>query len=263
MSELKVFDQLAADITLFVAPTKTLKVFDPGSSASAIEVAKKIKEYSAAIDKKRKELVGPLNAKVKTINDYCKDLTLPLDAADTHVRTQLNAYATEQERLRRIEEARVAAERREVERIAREEREAAERALIEQQQAESESVAESIDKWGTDDGDVERAHAEVKARQEREWAEQQAKLVEKESVVHNEYSQREYNARSIGVGNTRATMKVRILDVALIPKEFLIVTPNEKALIAAGKAGVKIAGVEFYEDFAVAIGRNTRAPRTG
>ena len=107
MNELKQFDQLAADITLFVAPTKSIKVSDAKSIDAAIEVAQSIKGYLAAVDKKRKELVGPLNAQVKAINDYCKQITAPLDEADTYVRTQLNVFAAEQARLARIEAERI------------------------------------------------------------------------------------------------------------------------------------------------------------
>lgn len=263
MNDLKVFDKLAADITLFVAPTKALKVTDAQSSASAIEVVKTIKEYTSGVEKKRKELVGPLNAQVKAINDYCKQITAPLDEADAHVRGQLNVFAAEQERIRRIEEARIESERIQAERVAQEERAKAERELAERQVAEAEALAESVNKWGAENGDVEAVNNEIAERQEREWAEEKARLDREAAVRANEFRQKEFDARQVGVSNTRATLKMRVLEVGLIPKEFLIITPNEKALLAVGKTGANIPGVQFYEEFAVAIGRNTRAPRVG
>ncbi len=67
MNELKEFDQLSADIAVFVAPVKALTVIDTESSQAAIDVAKDIKEYVNRVESKRKELVGPLNAQVKAI----------------------------------------------------------------------------------------------------------------------------------------------------------------------------------------------------
>lgn len=263
MNDLKVFDQLAADITIFVAPTKSIKVTDAKSSNSAIEVAQNIKSYLAMVDKKRKELVGPLNAQVKAINDYCKHITAPLDDADTFVRSQLNVFAAEQARLAKIEAARIEAERIEIERKAQEARAQAEEELRIKQEAEAEAVAESIGKWGADNGDVDAELAVVDEKQQREWAEEQARLDREAAVRDIEAKQRQYDANEMKIKNTRGTMKVRILDVNLIPKEFLIVTPNEKALIAVGKSGMKIPGVEFYEEFSVAIGSTTRMAVTG
>lgn len=263
MNDLKVFDTLVADITLFVAPTKELTVSDPISSQAAIEVAKDIKGYLSQVEVKRKELVGPLNAQVKAINDYCKRIVAPLEEADAHVRRQLNSFAAEQEKIRRAEEARIERERQEAERRAREERERAEEALRIQQEQEAEELATAAQLFGPENGDIEKANAEIDARQQREWALQQAELDRQAALREVNFKQQKFDADQVQIKNTRATLKVRVLDISLIPKEFLIITPNDKALVAAGKAGVKIPGVEFYEDFTVAIGRTTRMPRLG
>lgn len=263
MNDLKVFDSLAADITLFVAPIKALVVRDADSCQAAIEVSKSIKNYLARVDTKRKELTGPLRAQEKAINDYCRTLTDPLSSMDTHVGAQLNAYAAEQARLVREEAARIERERIAAEQLARVERERAEREMVERQVAEAEALAESVNKWGAENGDVEKVNAEIDARQQREWAEQKAEHDREAALRANEFRQKEYDAKQIGVSNTRAKLKVRVLDVSIIPKEFLIITVNEKALEAVGKTGVKVPGVEFYEDFTVAIGLTTRAPRVG
>ena len=258
MNDLKVFDQLAADITLFVAPTKAIKVSDAKSSNAAIEVAQSIKGYLSAVEKKRKEMVAPLNAQVKAINDYCKTITSPLDEADAYVRSQLNTFAAEQARLARIEAARIEAERMEIERKAQEERARVENELRLKQEAEAEALAESVNKWGAENGDVDATFAIINEKQERELAEEQVRLDREAAVRANEFKQRQFDANEMKIKNTRGTMKVRVIDLNLIPKEFLIITPNEKALVAVGKSGMKIPGVEFYEEFAVAIGRTTR-----
>lgn len=260
MSELKLFDQLAADITLFVAPTKALTVRDPESSQQAIDVAKDIKLYMNRVEEKRKELVGPLNERVKTINAYCKQITAPLIDADGHVRGQLNAFAAEQEKIRRAEEARIEAERMEAERLAQAERQRIEDELRAKLEAESEAQAAAVNLFGTEDGDLEKVQAEIVAKQDRAWAEKQAELDREAAGRAQEFKQRQWDADQNQIKNTRSILRVRIVDVNLIPKEFLIITPNEKALIAAGKAGVKISGVEFFEDISVAIGSKTRMP---
>lgn len=263
MNDLKVFDALAADITLFVAPTKTLKVTNPESSQQAIVVAQNIKSYITQVESKRKELVGPLNAQVKAINDYCKQITAPLVDADTHVRGQLNVFAAEQERIRRIEAERIERERLEAERIARIERERIEEELRLKQEAEAEAQAAAVNRWGAENGDIDALNAEINAKQEREWAEKQAELDRQAAIRQVESQQKQFDAKANTITNTRATLKVRVIDLNLIPKEFLLITVNEKALVAVGKSGMKIPGVEFYEDFAVAIGRTTRMPRIG
>ena len=261
MNDLKVFDALSADITLFVAPTKNIRVTDPVSSQAAIEVARNIKGFISMVEGKRKELVGPLNAQVKAINDYCKQLTAPLNDADTHVRGQLNVFATQQEVIRRAEEARIEAERVAAERLAHEERARAEEELRMKQESEAEQHAEAASLFGSEGGDIEKANAEINEKQEREWAEKKAELDREAALRANAFKQQQHDADQNQIKNTRATMKVRVLDVTLIPKEFLTITVNEKALLAVGKAGVKIAGVEFYEEFAVAIGSTTRMPK--
>ncbi len=260
MSDIKVFDKLAADITLFVAPTMTITVADPGEAQSAIEVAQNLKAYSTMVEDKRKELVAPLNARVKAINDYCKQITLPLTNADTHVRAQLNAFATQQEQVRRAELARVEAERVEAERVARVAREADEEALRVKQEAEAEELAANAALFGVPNGDIDAANSEIDAQQTREWEEKQAELNRQEAVRKMEAQQAVFDANQVQLKTTRATWNVRVLDLALVPKEFLIITLNDRAALAIAKAGGKIAGLEFYETHAVAIGAKTRMP---
>lgn len=260
MSQLKVFDQLVSDITLLVTPTKSLKVSDPESSQAAIEAAKNIKGYISRVEDKRKELVGPLNEQVKAINNYCKQITAPLTDADNFVRAQLNEFAAAQEKIRRAEEMRIEADRQKAERLAQIERQRIEEALRAKMNQDAETHAKSANLFGIDHGDMEQANSEIVSQQDREWADKQAELDLQAAARADEFKKRQWDADQNQIKNTRATLKVRIVDVNSIPKEFLIITPNERALLAAGKAGVKIAGVEFWEDIQVAIGRTTRMP---
>lgn len=260
MTQLKVFDQLVSEITLFVAPIKSLKILDAESSQKGIDVANNLKSYLNRVENKRKELVGPLNDQVKAINSYCKDITAPLMLADTHVRSQLDEFASKQEKIRRAEQARIEAERIETQRVLQAQREKEERELREKLEAESERRAKAVSLFGIDDGDIEKSTADLVAQQNEEWDRKQAELAAKETVRLDEFKAKQWDAKQMNIKNTRVVMKVRVLDINLIPKEFLIITPNDKALVAAGKAGAKIPGVEFYEDISVAIGRTTRMP---
>ncbi len=254
MNELKQFDKLSADITVFVAPALKIQVADQDSSQSAINVVSDIKGYLNAVEKKRKELVGPLNEQVKLINDYCKQITAPLNNADTHVRGQINAFATKQLEIKRIEEARLKKEQEEAERIAKEERDRIEAELIAKQDAEAEAHVDSVTLFGAENGDVDEAHKEIEAKQDQEWAEKQAELQREEAIRKAEFQQRQFDVGLTKVKNTRVKLECKVVDLALVPKEFLIITVNEKAAIAAAEAGVKIAGLEFTEKVSVAIG---------
>lgn len=261
MSELKVFDALVADITLLVAPVKSLTVTDEASCQTAIEVAQDVKAYLKRIEDKRKEMVAPLNEKVKAINEYCKSIAMPLAEADTRARAQINAFAAEQEIIKRREAARIEAERVEAERLAEVERQKVEDALRTKLEAEAENQAEAMNLFGAEDGDMEKVNADIVAQQDAEWAAKQAELNAQAAIRANEFKQRQFDAAQVQAKGTRVKVKVRILDISLIPKEFLIITVNEKALEAVGKTGVSIPGVEFYEDISVAIGARTRMPR--
>jgi len=260
MSELKVFEPLVADIAAFVEPTKSITVMDAQSSQSGIEVAQSIKGYLNTIEKKRKELVGPLNERVKEINEYCKLITGPLLDADARIRNQLNSYASKQEEIRRAEAAKIESERREAERKAREDRERLEEEIRARQDAESESHAEAAALFGVDGGDIELANSAIEQKQLGEWEEAQARLDREAIERETQTKQRLWDANQKQIKNTRGTWKIRVIDLSLVPKEFLIITLNEKAAVAVGKTGFKIAGLEFYEDFTVAIGARTRAP---
>lgn len=261
MKELQEFDALTAEIAVFVAPVSSLAVKTPESAQSAIETAQELKRYTSAIEDKRKVLVGPLNARVKAINDYCKQISAPLVSADSHVRGQLNAFAAEQESIRRAEHARIEKERQEAERIARETREAEEKALLAKQEAEAEKHAEAASFFGVPDGDIDKANEELEQKQWLEWETKQAELKRIEAMNQIEAKQKQFDANQSQIKGTRGTWKVRIIDLAQVPKEFLTITLNEKAAVAVGKTGTKISGLEFYEDFSVSIGAKTRLPK--
>jgi hypothetical protein len=259
MKDLELFDELSADISLFVQPTFKLAVTDVQSSATAIEVAKTIKSYMVEAEKKRKELVGPLNEQVKAINEYVKRLVAPLEQADQHVRSELNAFANKQEELRKAELARIRKEQEEIERRAREAREQEEAALRAKQEEEAANHEAAAAAFGTEFEDV--AEVSLKEKQDREWAEKQAELQRREAMANIEIAQQKFDARGLNVSNARTKWHCEATDLSQVPKEFLIITLNDKAVIAAARAGVVIPGVRVWTEVNVAIGARTKAPR--
>lgn len=259
---LAVFDELKAVIATFTAPLRGITVMDDESATKAIDAAKSIKAYLKQADDRRKEIVGPLNDKVREINDYVKDLTRALVEADDHVRRQLSAHAERQEKIRQAELRRIDEERREAERQARIKREQDEAEFIAAAQAKAEEEAQVRAMFGTHDPDeLERINERESERLEAELRAKQMEFDQAEAVKAVEFKQREFDAERVQIRNTRTTLRCRVVDISLVPKEFLIIEVNEKAAVAAAKAGVKISGLEFYEDFNVAIGRNTYVPK--
>lgn len=263
MNDLKQFDQLAADITLFVAPTMEIQVVDPGTAHAAIEVTKDVASYLKRVDAKRKELVGPLNDQVKAINEYCKQITAPLTDADAHLRGQLTDFARKQEVIRLSEQERLRLEQEEIERQARAEREREADALRIRQEAEAEERAAAAHKYGVDDGDIDKFNDELAAKQEREWAEQKAEQDRLAAVRAGQMQRQRQDANDVQMKGVRKTRKVRIADLSKVPQAFLIITLNDKMALAAEKGGQVIPGLEFYDDMSVAIGATTRMPRLG
>lgn len=261
--ELELFSELQSEITTYVAPTLEIVIVDAQTSDGAIEAAKRLKAIASQVEKKRKELVEPLNHKVREINDFVKKLVAPLERAEGHVRTQLNAYATEQEKIRQAELRRLDDERRERERKAKEEEDRIAAELAARQEAEAEAHVEAAQLFGTGSEELHEQNAELDRQQQKEWEAQQEQFKKDALSRRVEASQKVYDASQDQIKNTRRTWKCSVKDLALVPREFLIIQINEKAILAAKKAGVEVPGIEYDEEVSVAIGSNTYNPRIG
>jgi len=239
--ELQKFEPLKAEIIRFVSPVKTLKVSDFHSSDEAIDVAKQIKSYIKELDKKRRELVDPMNQQVKAVNEYVRSLEAPLLAAEAHVKSELNAFAFIQEQKRREEQAKLESERRKAEEELRlkQEQERASQPIV-----EADEDAEALSMFGC----------------EAELSPLEQSQIEEKVRMAEAFNTQKWSTDQRRIKNTRMTIKCEIADVSLVPKEFLIVTLNEKAALAALKAGAKIPGLKVWEEANVAIGSKTRVP---
>lgn len=263
MKDLELFDELKANITLFVAPTLEIAIRDVQTGQSAIDAQKQIREFMRRVDEQRRELTDPMKDRIKVIDAYVKSILAPLETAARHVQHEIDTYAERQESIRQAElrKAREEAERKE--REARE-KAAAERAELEARQREEAEARSAMDELfgdGEDDLAAARAKQEFEEKQARERAEQEAKE-ERESMVRTvELKQKEYDANLDQIKNARKNPKCEMLDEKLVPREFLVVTLNTAAVLASARAGVKeIPGVRIWWETKVAIGRNTYIP---
>lgn len=133
-----------------------IEITDEHTEAQANELLSMVAKARRDTEAARKDLVGPLNATVKKINEGFRDTLAPLEHAEAGLKAKIGARlawhrqrAEEAERRRQLEAARVeaeqAAERRREEEAARAAREAAAREAArleaEQRRAERERLA--------------------------------------------------------------------------------------------------------------------------
>lgn len=267
-NDLAQFDSLKADVSIFVAPIKSLKVSDFKSSAEAIEAGKQVKALAKQVEDKRKALVGPLNEQVKLVNSYAKDILSPLEAAETHIKIELNRFAEEQEKIkqeehRRAEEHRLAQERKAEEdrqRIASEQeaKKQAELKDLEVAQAEAEQM------FGVSEDSAETAaqlRSEIEERNERERLENEARLDREQAIRQVQSRQVTFDINQNQIKNTRKNWKVQVVDINQVPKEFIIMELNQAMALAAARAGnTNIPGLKFTQEISVSLGSKTYVP---
>ena len=242
------FNELQNELAGLVSPTLEIKVTDQVSSGRAIDAAKQVKSLQKRIEDQRKALVGPLNDRVRHINDYAKTIADPLLKAETHLKRELSVYEQEQEKIR-LEKLRTAEEerkRREAELLAKQEEERQQLAAVQ---------AEESDVMSVFGDDPEEPAVDRSAALEERQAQEQARLAH--TAKSAEYEIRQAN----GVKGARKVWKCEAIDLSLVPKEFLIIQLNQAAILAAARGGVtSIPGVRLWQDTTIAIGRNTYVP---
>jgi len=246
-TEIALFDELKSELAELVAPTLGIKVTDALTGSSAIDAAKQVKALQKRIEDKRKALVGPLNDRVREINDYAKTIVAPLTEAEQHLKRELVAFETEQEKIRQAElrKAEEERKRREAELLAQQEEERRQLAAI---QAEESEITDMF-------GDDPEAPTVDPVKLEQKQQEERAKLAQEAKVAEYDIKQ------SRGVKNARKIWKCEAVDLSLVPKEFLIIELNQAAVLAAARVGVTtIPGVRLWQETSIAIGANTYVP---
>jgi hypothetical protein len=224
-TELAIFDPLTKQITEFVAPAAKIKVIDHGSCADAVESAKEVKSYEKRIETLRKQLVSPLNDRVKQINAFAAAISEPLEKVERHLKSEVLTFNHEQEKKRQAEIARIEKEQElELRRIAKETK------------AEKKGVEDENQKLAI--GAMKEAEAQVVNKEARS----EVKAIEETALK-----------------GVRKTWKAEVMLEASVPREFLSI--DMKKINAALRAGVReIPGVRIFEETSLSLGANTSVP---
>lgn len=251
MKELKVFDQLTADIAALVSPVSKLKVVDFKSSAIAVEHGGAIQGLWKEVESRRDSLVRPLNEQVKKINEYARDIKAPLEIAKRHLELETGNFAAEQRRLKAIKDARIEAERQ-----AKEDRIAVEaEAKFEALEADR---AEAVAGMDPTFGNMEE-HDEEFARQQ---AAIEAEAEQQRMRAITTAATQKYDAGQQTVKGVRMVWECELIDINQVPADFLIRELNKQMILAAARAGnTNIPGVRVFQKPSVGFGQNTYVPR--
>lgn len=260
--ELSQFDQLRADITLFISPLTRVVVNDVESGQRVIDALRAVKSYLKRIEETRTGLVKPLNDQVKLVNSYAKDIEGPLLDVERKAKAQLVAFEEIQE-MKRQEEHRKEQERmREIQRAADLERDRINSEIFAKQKAERDALANDLgaaDLFGADDEvDPIAERKALEEQQAREVVERQIQIDRDAAVRAGEAKARAYDIESTRLKNTKKTWKAELIDLEKVPRNYLIITLNTAACLAAARGGIAdIPGVRLYQETQVAIGANT------
>lgn len=238
------FNVLQSEIAVMVKPVMDARVIDKTTAEMALKAAFSVKDYSKKVEALRKSLVDPLNARLKEINSYAKGVLQPLDSAEAHVKNELKRFEDAQEKIRleEMRKAEIERKRLEAELLARQE---AERLAALEEAAASQ---DAVNLFGDDDNSPAIDP----------MAELEAKQVAEQSVLFNQSQDAAHKIDRLGVSNSAKVWKCEIENIDLVPKEFLIRTLNEKAILAVAKSGVVIPGVKTWTETSIRLGRNTR-----
>lgn len=199
-----------------------LKVTDNESFIEGAAMLKAVVEHL----RKWKEAIAPAKEAAhqahKKICDLEKTVSEPLTQVESYLRRQLSAYTTEQERIRREEEARL-------QQVAREEAEARAR-----KEAEDAQVAAALE--AEQAGDAKQAAAIIAAPVQPEPVFVPSVVVER-------------TVPKVAGLSTRKAWKFRVVDAAKVPRDFLIVDEAKlRKYATAMQEQAKVEGVEFYPE---------------
>lgn len=198
-----------------------------------------IQSIKRSLEKSRKELVSPLNEKVKQINSSFKLLLTPIEQSEGKVKNGLLDWRRKEAERIRIEQEHIARENAERERLVREAEE------VERVRVEMQSKAEAEEAGLTSEEAEEHVRSEV-ANVSVESPTIEALPAQAPATVKS----------SIGSATIRKVWTFKIDDPNLIPRAYLSI--NEGNIREAIRAGVReIPGVRIYQREEIA-GRSSR-----
>jgi len=241
---------LKAEANDLMAAARALVVKDADDYRKAGAFFSSIKGKIKEIDAARTARVKPLNDTVKLINADYKAISDQLEAILKVVEAPMLAFKREEERQRREAEE---AARKEQERIEREKHEAAEaeRRRLEGIRQEQERVAAQAQEAQNPFQKL------VAVKQLAQLQEQEAQAVEsvkdnlREAAMVTVVADAPVKATAAGT-RCNTNWKFRVVDVALVPREFM--QPNEMLLgqiARTQKENAKVPGIEFFPELKI------------
>ena len=209
--------QKAQEVEALAETYQCYQIITTEAYVASAEDLKIIKLKYKELDDLRKSLTKPLDESKKRIMEFFKKPLDYLSMAESSIKRALLKWQQEQDKIRRAEEKR----------------------LLEAQKKEAERL--------------QRLAEAAKARGAEEKAEEfKERIAEVQSVIPVVAPKVE---KVSGI-QTKTIWKYRILDVNIIPREYLI--PNEKMLgelARTTKGSVEITGIKFYPEEVIAAGR--------
>lgn len=232
MTNLTKFDQLQANIQLYVAPIKDVVVNSKETQVTAMEAAKELKSRLKQIEELRKELKAPFKKAADEIDARAKVLEALLKEPSDLLNTKLLAWNRELEKIRQSEVARIQKEERERQEVAdKAAREAMELADFESEIGNDEAAettsTEAIAKYESNE-----ANAKIEVNAE-------LKKVDEMKVKGVTYR-----------------WGFELEDITKVPLEYLVL--NEvlvRKLIVASSGAMKIPGIKNIKTESLTIGR--------
>lgn len=201
-----------------VNETGAIAVTNNAQYTFAGDFLKKIKGAYNEIEDERKKITKPLDDTKKAIMDFFNRPLKVLADAEQKLKYGMLTFVNEEEKKRLAMQAKLQEEARALE--------AKEKAKLEAKALKKEA------KGDTETADALRAQAQA---------------------VQAPVPVLQSNVTAVGGVSTKKLWRYRITNMALIPREYMIV--NEKmlgALATATKGAVPVAGVEFYQETVIA-----------
>ncbi len=253
-----------------------VQVTDAAGYESATGILVELKRAEKRVESQRKELVDPLNATVRRLNDIFRPFADRIERARAALDGKMRAWRAEQDRKaeadrrwaeeqRRKAEAEEAAKRAAAEKAAREQEEARRRA--EQAKRDAEEAQRQGNAAAKAKAEAARKAAELMAAAKAREA--QAAIAAQEKAAKDQLAAQavaaaatlDAPATTVSASGGRVTARKRwtfeITDAAKVPREWCV--PDTKAIGQAVRAknGVReIPGVRIYEVEDLATGTN-------
>jgi hypothetical protein len=236
-----------ADLETFAADYRVATFAEYQAGSTDLQ---RVKSAQKRLEETRTSITGPMNAALKRVNDFFRAPTERLATIERTIKSQLVAFADEQERIRREEQRKAdEAARRERERLEAQAREAERKA---REKAEADRRA------------AEAAAAAGRAEEAAKLAARAAAAEEKAAAKVDDLAVRAATTvapvvvrdppKVAGV-STREVWKFEITDSAAIPREYLVVDEARiRKVVQALKGDAKIAGVRVYPERQIAAG---------